>query len=221
VMDAIFAGLVLAALAEFLGEDRASLWRCAFWAFAASALSFGVLFLGPVALGLVLWRRNGWARLAAVAALVVVAWGLVYLATGYDQWLAFRTGSQLENTGGFLLLANPRGYLWYRLGAVLEIGFYFTPFLCLLVPRGLRALGREQPEARVLFWLGLGTVAAMLLSGAMKIGEAARICLFLVPFLMLPIAAAWKSLGAPRQRWLLGLVFAQSLLMQLFGFYQW
>lgn len=222
VMDAVLAGVMCAALVEFLDDDRpGSAWRCAVWLFLASALSFGALFLGPVLLGLLLLRKRGWGRAGLIVGLVLAAWGLVYAATGYDQWRAFRTASALENEGGFLLKANPRGYLWYRLGAVAEIAFFFTPFLLLLLPRGLTALRGRSPEAWQLFWLGLGSLAAMLLSGAMKIGEAARLCLFLLPYLLLPVAAAWQALSGQWRQRLLALVLAQSLLMQLFGFYQW
>ena len=221
VMDAIFAGVMLAAVLAFLEEDAGSAWRSAFWIWLATALSFGALFLGPVLGGMLLWRRRGWGRAAYILLLFVAAWALVYRLSGYNQWLGFRTASALENPGGFLATANPRGYFWYRIGSVLEISFYFTPFLCVLVPRGLQWLGQRSKEAWVLYWLGVGTVAAILLSGAMKIGEAARLCLFLIPFLLLPVAAVWPHLSRPRQRSLLALVFAQSLLMQLFGFYLW
>jgi hypothetical protein len=72
-----------------------------------------------------------------------------------------------------------------------------------------------------LFWLALGTVAAMLLSGAMKVGEAARICLYLFPYLLLPAVAALDGQGPSAWRRVPALVLGQSLLMQLFGFYQW
>ena len=75
----------------------------------------------------------------------------------------------------------PRGYFWYRLGVVLEIAVFLTPFLVMQMSGGTsQKLELSTPLAYQLFWLGTCSVAAMLLSGAMKIGEAARICL-LVP----------------------------------------
>jgi len=222
VMDAVFAGVLLAALAD-LSEDAGavSLLRGALWLGLASLLSFSALFLGPVLLGRVLWKRRGWGRLAAAGALLLLGLLALKLASGYDEWDAFKIASRLENPGGFLAFSDPRRYLWFRLGAGLEISIYLTPFLLLQVPQGLERLKSRAPEARVLFWLGLGTVAAMLLSGAMKVGEAARICLYLFPLLLLPVLAALEDQGPAAWRRVSALVLAQSLLMQLFGFYQW
>jgi hypothetical protein len=222
VMDAVFAGVLLAALAD-LSEDEgwASLGRGAAWLGVASLLSFSALFLGPVLVGRVLWRRRGWGRLALAVALLLLGLAALKLATGYDEWDAFRTASRLENPGGFLGFSDPRRYLWFRLGAALEIALYLTPFLLLQLPLGLRRLRERAPEARALFWLALGTVAAMLLSGAMKVGEAARICLYLFPYLLLPAVAALDGQGPSAWRRVPALVLGQSLLMQLFGFYQW
>jgi hypothetical protein len=55
----------------------------------------------------------------------------------------------------------------------------------------------------------------------MKIGEAARICLFILPYLSLPVVAALRELNdASRFRVAQGVV-AWGLFMQLGGFYQW
>jgi hypothetical protein len=222
VMDAVFAGVLLAALAD-LSEEAGwlSLIRGSLWLFLASLLSFSALFLGPVLLGRVLWKRRGWGRLAWAGALLLLGLLALKLATGYDEWGAFNIASRLENPGGFLGLSDPRRYLWFRLGALLEISLYLTPMLLLQIPLGLRLSRQQAPEARMLFWLGVGTVAAMLLSGAMKVGEAARICLYLFPYLLLPVLAALDAQGPLAWRRVSALVLAQSLLMQLFGFYQW
>ena len=61
----------------------------------------------------------------------------------------------------------------------------------------------------------------MLGSAALKIGEAARVCLFIVPYLCLPAFAAWQTLEpAGRDRAAFS-VLAFGVVFQLFGFYQW
>jgi hypothetical protein len=72
-----------------------------------------------------------------------------------------------------------------------------------------------------LAWLGPLSLGLVLLSGAMKIGEAARICLFILPYLLLPVVAAWRELRAGDQFRVAQAVFAWGVAMQLFGFYQW
>jgi len=224
VMDAVFAGVLLWALVTWLEEDKkTSLAFCAGWLFIASLLSFGFLFILPVLVGLAWWSRPGARRLAMAGVLLGLAWGVLLLLTGFNYVRSFVVASTLENPGGFLLMSNPRGYLWYRLGAGLEIAVYLTPFVVMLIPEALRKARASTPLAYQLFWLGTGGVAAMLLSGAMKIGEAARICLFLVPYLLLPVASllAKSENGSHRQLRLTDWVFGMGLLMQLGGMYAW
>jgi hypothetical protein len=72
--------------------------------------------------------------------------------------------------------------------------------------------------AYALFGFGL-----MLLTGAPHTGETARSGMFLLPFLLLPVASHVSKLrvGPPELRTMALLVGGQSLLMQLFGFYMW
>jgi len=225
VVDAVIAGVFLAALVLFLEPGRRALALCALCLWFGSLLTFGFLFLLPVLAGLeLLYRRRLWPpRLAAVLAGLVALHGLLYVAFGFNYARAFAVASRLENDGGFLLLANPRGYLWYRLGSVLEIAFFFTPVLLWVGLAGLPSLRARAARLAPLAWLGPATVLLMLLAGVMKVGEAARICLFLIPYLLLPVAAWWTATdvsNADRRR-VLHSVFAWGLVMQLFGFYQW
>jgi hypothetical protein len=112
-------------------------------------------------------------------------------------------------------------YLWYRLGSIAEILIFFTPLLCVLWWRGRRTLKRLSPDAALLGWLGIASLAALLLSGALQRGEAARICLFVLPYLLLPVFAAWRLLDDASRRFTAQTVFACGLILQLFGFWQW
>jgi hypothetical protein len=64
------------------------------------------------------------------------------------------------------------------------------------------------------------TLGALFLTGAYRTGETARACLFIYPFLLLPILAA-EYPERQRWRWIFAAVFGQTLLMQLFGRYFW
>jgi hypothetical protein len=127
----------------------------------------------------------------------------------------------MENEEGFLLFVNWRRYIWYRIGCVAEIALFFTPFLWLLLGRGWGLLRRVSREAWLLSLLGLCSLAAILLSGAFKIGEAARICLFLLPYLLLPVVAAFRELDDAGRARTAYSVLGAGVVMQLFGFYQW
>jgi hypothetical protein len=222
VVDAPIAALFLATVVCFVDEGRrGSLLMAAAWLSVSLFFSFGALFLLPVLFGFELLHHKRITR-----ALLVSLLGAVLLASlkplfGYGWLSSFLRASAMENAKGFLLFAEPKRYLWYRLGAVAEILCFFSPFLCWLLVRGFSVLKRESSWAFTLAWLGPLSLALVLLSGAMKIGEAARICLFILPYLLLPVIAAWRELGVADQFRVAQAVFAWGLLMQLFGFYQW
>lgn len=222
VVDAVIASLFLATLVSFLDEERrASAWLAALWLALSLCFTFAAVFLLPVLGGFELLRRKRVARsLMVFGAAALLLW-LLWFATGYDWFESFRSASAIENEKGFLLFANPRGYLWYRLGAVAEIAIFFTPFVAVLAYQGLGKLRREHADAFTLSWLGPAVLALMLLAGMLKIGEAARVCIFIVPYLMLPAYRTWSDLDQAGRLRTLGLVLGWSTLMQLFGFYQW
>jgi hypothetical protein len=220
VVDAPIAGLFTWCIAEHLDERR-SPWRVAAWLFASLFFTFGALFLLPVLVGYdVLRRRSPRRSLSAIA----IAAGLLValkLGFGFDWLAAFRLASHMENEEGFLLLVSWKRYLWYRIGAVAEIALFFTPFLLLLAGRGWPRLKRVSSEGWLLSLLGPLSLAAVLLTGAFKIGEAARICLYVLPYLLLPVVAAFRELDDAGRARTAYSVLGFGVVMQLFGFYQW
>jgi hypothetical protein len=222
VVDAPIAGLFLATVVTFIDDQKRYSWLWAgFWLFVSLFFTFGALFLLPVLVGFELLRRKRLRRAALALLMAATLLLAVKLVFGFDWLRAFLQASSMENPGGFLLFVNPRGYFWYRLGAVAEIALFFTPFLWLLWWRGRSALRRRSADSATLSWLGLASLAALLLSGALKIGEAARICLFILPYLFLPVAAAYRELDEASRARTVHSVAAFGVLMQLFGFYQW
>jgi hypothetical protein len=110
-----------------------------------------------------------------------------------------------------------------RLEGIFEIALFFGPFLGILFWRGLRQQAQCSLSFRDLVMLALFTLLLMFLAGFFRTGETARICLFIYPYLLLPVAGYFKEIGItlPEKRQIAALVFAQTVLMQLSGLYYW
>lgn len=223
-LDALLAGLLLAALAAFL-SPRPQIHFAATLIFLGTAffLSFGSLFLLPVLAGFELLHQKSLRRFSLSLLLLVLCYALIYLLTGFNYPRAFFTAAALENPAGFYLFADPASYLFTRLEGAAEIILFLGPFLSWLALRALRQNLRPRSGLVLLSWLGLLTLAGMLLTGAFRTGETARVCLFVYPYLLFPAALHLQtSRPTARDQTLLAvLVFGQSWLMQLFGFYFW
>lgn len=251
-LDALVATALLGALCFFL-QPRAlvAIAGTTILLIAASFLTFGWIFLLPVLAGWELLERRWPYRLVAVGIAIALFYVGLQSVTGFDYLRSFRLASALENPNGLYLLAEPVSYLLTRLECLTEILAFFGPFLVVLLGRGLRrndetvglapavALhGREQPGdgtrdahdlqsqgrlAQGLFWLGVGTLLAMFASGAFRTGETARACLFIYPYLLLPIAMYLQrpEIHDRARTQLLSLVFLQTLAMQTIASFFW
>jgi len=225
-LDALIAALMLGVLwAVAHPHDAVAVATGAACLFGASFLTFGACFLGPVMMGYEVLARRSVRRSVAMG----LAVGLLYLAMasvcGFDYLRAFRTASAVENPGGFLLLADPVSYGMTRLENVAEILVFLGPFLLVLAVRGIGAARSHRRYHRlgVLAGLGVGTLLAMFATGAFRTGETARACLFIYPYLLLPVAAVLdrQRPEAADRRLLVWLVFGQTLVMQAIGGYFW
>ena len=225
-LDALVATGLLGTV-YFLRHHRG--WLSVFGATAcllvSSFLTFGAMFLGPVLFGYELWIRRTVRRSATIVALVAAVYLGVYLASGFDYLAAFRTASALENPEGFLLLSEPVAYVMTRLENVAELAVFFGPFLLVLGVRGWRAMraNDEHRDLLKLTALGVGTLLAMFLTGAFRTGETARACLFIYPYLLLPVAVYLQAQirRGVSLRPLLWLVFGQAVFMQTVAGWHW
>jgi len=165
--------------------------------------------------------------------IVCLGVGLLYilldLMLGFNYVDAFFYASSLENPGGFMLLTNPSNYVVTRIEDVLDIVIFFGPVLGVLAYRGLKSMRamrfQDQNVSRV-YNLTLASLVALLLlflTGAPKKGETARICMFVLPFLLIPVLFHLDSSNFSRaeKMKLLLLVFGQAIVMQLFATYIW
>ncbi len=169
-------------------------------------------------------------RIFVIATLIV---GLVYVALnvflGFSYLDALLYASSLENPSGFLLLTDPLSYFVTRAENVLDIAVFFGPVLSVLAFRGFSAMGEpfgsehDSTRTRNLVLAALLALLLLFLAGAPKKGETARICMFILPILLMPVAAYLEARAVTLQdrARLLGIVFLQTLIMQLLVFWIW
>jgi hypothetical protein len=84
----------------------------------------------------------------------------------------------------------------------------------------------EQNQKQFNYLLVISALLALgilFLTGAPKKGETARICLFILPFLLMPVLYLLKSNNISRKEKgiLLICVISQSIIMQMFGYFIW
>jgi hypothetical protein len=134
---------------------------------------------------------------ATIIAGVALLYGFAYLVLGFNYIQAFSVASASENPGGFMLLSNPIEYLTTRIEDVLDIAAFFRPVLVVLGFRGLQQLRSDTLTPtnntftnKKVYLLAISAIIALgllFLTGVPKKGETARICMFIFPFLLLPV----------------------------------
>jgi hypothetical protein len=190
---------------------------------AASMLTFAFLYILPVIVLFGVMRRKAILRSGLVLAGLLAFLTVLYAVFGFNYFQSFLVASSLENPDGFRLLRNPLEYLVTRAENVAELVLFFGPFLALACWHGFRALRRQSRDLFVVSVTGLATLGVMFLTGAFRTGETARVCSFVYPYLMFPVAAYLREKEADvGDRTLLAwCVFVQAVLMQFFGHYIW
>lgn len=220
-IDAVIAGLIAASIAFFLSPRTIpSLIGCTVCLFLAGTLTFAALFLPPVLLVTEWVNRRRWNRTACVVAVTAILHLGVFCLTGFDYVQAFWTATSLENPNGYRLLYEPLSFAITRLECIAEIVLFIGPVVLAMIAGSLQLL--KHPRRAMTLAAGM-TLLAMFATGAFHTAETARACLFIVPFLALPMAE-WCKRNCPTslERWRLAVcVFGQSLLMQLFGDFFW
>jgi hypothetical protein len=122
-----------------------------------------------------------------------------------------------------MLFANPTVYLLTRLMGITDIVFYFGPFLLVLLIKSLKKHKKGSSEIVLFSILGILVFFVMLATGAFRVGETGRACLFLYPLLLFPLAEYFEKLSIrrPEKIQIMGLVFFQTLALQLAGHFFW
>jgi hypothetical protein len=162
----------------------------------------------------------------AVACLTIAAiYGLLFLGLGFNYIETFSYASSLENPEGFMHLASPAQYIATRSQDILDIVVFFGPVLSVLCYKGLKmmkttsSLKSGVSQAYNLVFSSLIALLLLFLTGAPKKGETARICMFVLPFLLIPVLYYLDESQFSRieKMKLLLLVFVQAIILQLFG----
>ncbi|MHA1250168.1 MAG: hypothetical protein ACTSRP_09290 [Candidatus Helarchaeota archaeon] len=148
---------------------------------------------------------------------------LILLTFNFNYINSFLIASKLENPYGFLLFSNPIEYLFTRAEDVLEIIIFFGPFLFIFLIYGIKDIKKNYYDSYLLTILGIIIILILFLIGVYRTGETARGCLFIYPILFIPIAFYLSKCSLTRfeKQYLTILIFGQTLIMQLFGFYFW
>ena len=142
----------------------------------------------------------------------------------YDYLASFHLASQMENPGGFMLFSEPVSWLFTRIENIGEILLFLTPILIwvLVQPLTRKRLFDAKDGLEPAAFAAVATLLLMFLAGVWKTGETARACVFIYPFLLVPVANFFREETNRHACALIcSLVFGQSLLMQLVGNYFW
>ena len=180
----------------------------------------------PMKVGLVDWIKSfakNASRLMIIVLLVGAIYSILYLVLGFNYLNAFLFASALENPGGFMLFSNPVNYIVTRFEDALDIAIFFGPVLLYLCWKGIKHIKENDVENYKFTLSAFVALFILFLTGAPKKGETARICMFFLPFMLIPVLAYIKSMNiSKRDRVILAVVvFIQAVIMQLFGTYIW
>ena len=152
-----------------------------------------------------------------------IIYTIIYLLLNFNYWDSFVTASEIEGikqSNGYLLSTDLASYIATRLEGIFEIFLLFGPLLSVMMLAGLRSALGKQTQLLVLTKLMLLTIFVLLMAEVFWTGETARINLYIYPYLFFPVGAylANIELSQSERKLLPTLVFAQTFLMQTFGF---
>jgi hypothetical protein len=222
-LDALITAFIIAATYCFVRRPAPSgALGAAFFLFLASFQTFLFLFALPVLFGYEVLRERSIARSVAVSAALALAYGVLYVTFDFNYVQSFLVASAMQNSEGFMLFTQTAKYVTSRAMGVTEILVFFTPFLTWLLVRERRRFWAYR-DLFTLFGLAVLAFLALLAAGTYPVGETARAAMYLYPFLMLPLAGYFEDISITDREMtvLAALVFGQTYMMQLAGFYFW
>ncbi|MCX5697425.1 MAG: hypothetical protein NTU54_05615 [Candidatus Omnitrophica bacterium] len=223
-LEALVASLLLGALFFFIHpKPIVSIAGSILFLFFSSCLTFLFVFIFPVLFGYQFLKKRSPIKPIIILLGIVISHAVIYHIFHYNYLNSFWIASSYENIGRATPLFHTLEYLVTRLEGVFEIILFFGPFLGILFLRGMRARNTDSSFLRDLTTLGVSTLIIMFIAGFFRTGETARICLFIYPYLIFPVAAYFKEIRvSPDEKvQVLALVFIQTVIMQLLGSYYW
>jgi hypothetical protein len=170
-------------------------------------------------------------RLLLMIAGIIGIYGILLFALDFNYITSFITAVAAETAQGWELITNTSEYISSRIKNIMDILMFFGPVLIVLFYKGFKSLKNERSLSATsaqLYHLVSAAVITLLLIfvlGAYDHGETARAAMFIYPFLLIPVAIYMNNYKGRISRSEFGLlllvVFGQSIIMQLIGFYIW
>ncbi len=228
-IDTVIAAAFTATLWTFdQAKKPLKVWLPAGFLFFSSLLTFGVAWLIPVMMVIDYTRHNNIYHFIKVIGLTAGLLFLVYLTTNYSYITGFIIAKQYENTRIFsLTTVGIMNYLVSRLADIGEHIIFLGPYLSLLIIRAFKTSSKKifHPSAHffIISLAGLGSFLGFIATGAYYTGETGRAALYIIPAVLTILAPYFEKqqISRSEQRSLFILVLSQTVLMQLFGFYNW
>jgi len=193
---------------------------CVMFLFFSIFLTYMVIFLFLL-LFICLIKDKNFKRIVFLFLPIVIVFLGFYYLLNFNYITGFLTTSKLENPHGFLFLNKPLLYFLTRFEDVAEILLFSGPLVIFFVYQGLK---NKTNKLVTLSRISIIVLFLLFLIGAYRTGETARGCLFIYPFLLIPIAFYFFNRGGVNifeKRQILFLLWVQSTIMQIIIFYVW
>ncbi len=223
-LEAVVASLLLGVLFLYLHpKPVVSIAGSILFLFFSSCLTFLFVFILPVLFGSEFLKKRSLLKPAVILLGLVFLHVVIYFTLHYNYLNSFWIAASYENIGRATPVFHSLEYFITRLEGIFEIMLFLGPFLGILFLRGLRMGNACTSSFRDLTILGVSTLLIMFIAGFFRTAETARICLFIYPYLIFPVAAYFKEIRvSPNEKvQVLALVFIQTVIMQLLGSYYW
>ncbi len=189
-------------------------------------LTFGGTFLLATASIIAAWetiakKRFGILIALSLSLLLGLALGaLMWREFGYDHTKAFITASRIENPHGFRALHAPVEYIMTRLENLTEIALFLSFGTLGVIFHTHHRITQQNSyfdAVRPIFIASITVLFLIFMTGAYRTGETARACLFIYPYLLLPLSMVDENL----LRSLIIVAGLQTIAMQALGGYFW
>ncbi len=213
-----FLGLIYHYLVLEKNQKLPEWVKFGFFLFFSFSLTYLAIF--PLSLIILNLIRNKNTNMIIVIIGILSIFFASNLLLGYNYIMGFKLASYLENPHGFRLFSDPASYLATRFEDVAEILLFFGPISIVMAYRGLKG---KQNELIKLSIVAIVLLIIFFIGGVARTGETARCCLFIYPFLLFLVANYINSsaFNLNDKRKFLTVLWLQSIVMQIVGFYSW
>lgn len=175
-----------------------------------------------------------------VIGLTVLIYVIINQLAGFNYLESLTVARRFESLGGSQEATQWIVYTFTRIQGVAEIIFFLGAFITYAIYDGVRKAirklnmkkgsiesiykeFRKQPPTWIFSLMVIFGLVGFLLMGAYYTGETARAAMYVYPFLMVLSIATLKQMrpNLKQMKLLSTVLLAQSVLMQLLGFYVW